>query len=177
MFTDLLGVISSWSLWFVTQWWFYPAAVLYMLFGAWFGVLNYWVAMQTDEYPYWLRFVLYPISTVIREGWLFIRGDLSPSFCARDYVVVANMISDETAYPEAASAIVYGCTWPFKILINLVVIGAIYVVSTLTVVFALILFELGWTLDLFLSVMVSVIYSFPHFLLRVVRPAPKVEKT
>ncbi|OGZ98437.1 MAG: hypothetical protein A3C07_04420 [Candidatus Sungbacteria bacterium RIFCSPHIGHO2_02_FULL_47_11] len=59
----------AWILWALVQWWFYPAALVYIAIGAWFGSINFLVAKRTEEYRYVVKFLLYPISTVFREGW------------------------------------------------------------------------------------------------------------
>ncbi|HCE86327.1 MAG TPA: hypothetical protein DEP08_00795 [Candidatus Jacksonbacteria bacterium] len=168
---DITGVM----IWLVAQWWFYPVAVFYLFFGAWFGLLNYWVAKETDKYPYWLRFVLYPISTILREGWMnnTVTGSFFTSICRGRYVNLAAVTEVfHNDNPEAVCVVVFSFFWLLKVLLNLFVSAAIFALSILVVVYAIILV----VVCLVLNTIVDIVLSGVSAMFRIVSPATKVKK-
>ena len=168
---NIIGVM----IWLVAQWWFYPAAVFYMFFGAWFGVLNYWVAKETDKYPYWLRFALYPFSTVLREGWInnIVASSSYGSICKGSYANIASVVEKiHTDHPVAVCVAVFSFFWLLKVLLNLFVLVAIFAVSILALVYMVI----GVIVCMVLDAIINVTVCGVSVMFRVVCPASKVEK-
>ncbi|MBI2122120.1 MAG: hypothetical protein HYT98_03280 [Candidatus Sungbacteria bacterium] len=163
----------NWLIWLVAQWWFYPAAFYYLFFGALFGSLNYWVAQETDQYPYWLRFLLYPVATVLREGWW--DGAVAPSHkpIVRTYVNFASATTvSYTNHSEAICIVVYSLFWTLKVLFNLSVLVVIFTVGILVCVYAFIAIGVCKALDGIADIMMTGI----SVAFRAVRPTSEVDK-
>ena len=52
------------------KWWFYLVLAAYLVFGTWYGGVSYRMYYNPDNYGYWSRMALYPVSNVMKYGWL-----------------------------------------------------------------------------------------------------------
>lgn len=124
-----------------TTWWFYPLLVLYVIFGIWFGSVNYRVHQNPNDYGYWTKFSFYPISTVLREGWICVKDHPGDCLIRNDrnwgYFTSPNVVGKETEDLKKAQYVtMIAVGWPVKVLINAAFIVIIYIVTFVVIAWA-----------------------------------------
>lgn len=130
------------------KWWFYPVLATYLLFGIWFGSLNYRVDKDPENYIYKTRFVLFPVVTVLQEGWLCPNSSLDKESCvvksdrfgmendpnspdmSKSFLMsIIRSLSPHRSQAIYTTMMAFG--WPFKIALNIFSIIMILVLSAL----------------------------------------------
>ena len=99
-------------------------AVLYLLFGVWFGSLNYKVNTNPNNYNDLVQLVFFPLTTLINADWFCIE-DSNQRICRVPAPSQKINLSLLLSNPEhsADNRIPYismlACFWPLKIVANL----------------------------------------------------------
>ena len=141
-----MDFIFQWSSYLFSQWWFYPTAVAYLLFGVWFGSLNFKVVSNPDSYPYLVRFLFYPVATVFREGWISTKC-LSPAKTPLEEYIGIAFLALYKEYEEAVVIVILALGWFIKVIFNIFPIAAIMTISLLMILlffYLLIVFALAY---------------------------------
>ena len=150
--------------WLLKKWLFYPLAVLYLMFGIWYGSLNYKIFENPENYSYAARLWAYPASTTFREGRMCLKKDNSCLFDLdrhrqyklNKYFVMPAMllgmssVSGSASYVRTTYITMISLFWPIKIvmqaiawlliwllpavLTSVIVLGAFSVMSLLAIV-------------------------------------------
>lgn len=147
------------------KWWFYPAAAVYLLFGLWFGSLNYQVHESPDKYPYVVRHTFFPWSTALKEGWAcgaFSRGPVPlksgciigglkekafpPTFLNMYKLTWGQKTVGKYKFTAYVGATVV--TWPIKVVVNIASLLILYVVAG------------GILISTFVTVIIMLIFGF-----------------
>lgn len=129
----------------VKKWWFFPAVGAYLLFGVWFGSLNYRVFKNGDNYLYLTRLVLYPVSTILNEGLMCSDNTKNKASCAfvnrRDGKIkdginlLGIMDQKQLKYQKGTYNTITALFWPIKIVFNFTIL----VLSLFAIVFTVVL--------------------------------------
>lgn len=116
-------------------------AVLYLLFGVWFGSLNLKVQQNPEQYGYVTHHFLFPLTTVGNAGWLCARKK-------REYCLIQKHPQRMQAFPlffathvgslparevERAYVTFLTLLWPLKVAANAAVLLLLYVTTFLFV--------------------------------------------
>lgn len=150
--------------------WFFPVLlVAYLLFGVWFGSLNYRVFQNQDDYSYMTRLALYTGATIYNEGWMCDdKKDINSCILFGDRKKIKNGINFLAAmnafklnYQKSAYITAIALLWPAKIIFNLaiLVLTILVTVSTVSLVIFVAFFAVLFNFLMFL------ISSFLNFLL------------
>lgn len=127
------------------KWWFYCLVAVYLVFGAWYGGVSYRVYHKPDNYAYWSRMMLYPVSNVMKYGWSCnntfqekrvteewqcdFQGIYSRPFGADTPLYFL----EEFSYQEVSYRIMMTPGWLVDAVYNLLVIGVTFIVSALVI--------------------------------------------
>lgn len=129
--------------------WFYPFAVAYVVFGIWFGSLNYKVFENQQDYGYITRLVLYPMTTAWRDGWICASKNPFPGGCymgpskVKEMVVLSPVgLLREVNFPnpKATYVTLMSMTWPIKVAANIISIILLYFAPTIVMLLFIIAF-------------------------------------
>jgi hypothetical protein len=132
--------------------WFYPGLIAYLIFGIWFGSLNYNVGKSPNNYDYWTRFAFYPVSTTLQHGWLckeqIPKSEESECVVGPSSLLVSS-ISERLLFPwqrlgvepiyRASRIGALALFWPIKIVWSIISVIAIIMISVVVLLSALVL--------------------------------------
>lgn len=133
------------------KWWFYPVLSAYLIFGIWFGSLNYKIGQFPNDYNYWTRFTLYPFSTVLADGW-FCSSEFSKAQPPKLQCIVGSSSYESRTitpwekdlkgniYYKTSRIIALTFFWPVKIIVNVILIVIIYSITIVVTVCCALLF-------------------------------------
>ncbi len=151
----------------LTKWWFYPLAVLYLLFGTWLGALNYNVHQNPSAYGYGTKFVLYPIETVFRYGWFCVDKQDVCYFQIKDFRssnstdILAGASTKFGSYAKATHVTAMSIGWPVKVAVNLALIILIEVITFIVFVWTVSIL----VINVIFAILVSIVAKFFFWLL------------
>lgn len=138
-------------------------AVLYLLFGVWFGSLNLKVQQNPEHYSYVTHHLLFPIATIGNAGWLCSRVEreacLVQRLPRRVQAFPLSFAKEELHFDVRKTELAYvtflALLWPLKVAANTAVLFLLYAISSFVhaalIVFVLVIFVLGGLMYILVS--------------------------
>lgn len=139
-------------------------AVLYLLFGVWFGSLNLKVQQNPEQYGYVAHHLLFPIVTIGNAGWLCSSADKETCLIQRlpagrqkafPLHFAKEGLGFDVRKTEQAYVTFLTLLWPLKVVANAAVLLLLYVTTLLfkaaIVVFIFIVFLFGGLIYILVS--------------------------
>lgn len=112
----------------------------YLVMGYVFGIFSYWVAVKSQDYPYLVRLLLYPLTTVCSEGWIIISAanSLPVEIVKAEAPNFAYFAWEKKDAGEGFYAVLLAPVWVLKIFCNFLELLVLCVLTVVYVVFVLI---------------------------------------